>query len=100
MLGGKEIEAYEKPNRPKYCEEMKQVYTDFLKYKNENNVWFIILSVEEGLHGIVSCTACGQQVNHFQKDSIYRHPTLKVLICKVCGKQFYSLYCLGFFFFV
>nr|XP_021139038.1 transcriptional regulator ATRX [Columba livia] len=39
---------------------------------------------EEGLHGIVSCTACGQQVNHFQKDSIYRHPTLKVLICKVC----------------
>uniref|UniRef100_A0A8D2M8N6 DNA helicase n=1 Tax=Zonotrichia albicollis TaxID=44394 RepID=A0A8D2M8N6_ZONAL len=42
---------------------------------------------EEGLHGIVSCTACGQQVNHFQKDSIYRHPTLKVLICKVCGKQ-------------
>uniref|UniRef100_A0A8C6ZCF1 DNA helicase n=1 Tax=Nothoprocta perdicaria TaxID=30464 RepID=A0A8C6ZCF1_NOTPE len=38
---------------------------------------------EEGLHGIVSCTACGQQVNHFQKDSIYRHPTLKVLICKV-----------------
>lgn len=48
------------------------------------NVWFIILSIEEGLHGIVSCTACGQQVNHFQKDSIYRHPTLKVLICKVC----------------
>lgn len=52
------------------------------------NVLFVILSVEEGLHGIVSCTACGQQVNHFQKDSIYRHPTLKVLICKVCGKQF------------
>lgn len=52
------------------------------------NVLFVILSIEEGLHGIVSCTACGQQVNHFQKDSIYRHPTLKVLICKVCGKQF------------
>lgn len=61
------------------------------------NMWFIILSIEEGLHGIVSCTACGQQVNHFQKDSIYRHPTLKVLICKVCGKQFYSLYCLVLF---
>lgn len=52
------------------------------------NMWFAILSIEEGLHGIVSCTACGQQVNHFQKDSIYRHPRLKVLICKVCGKQF------------
>lgn len=23
MLAGKEIEAYEKPNRPKYCKEMK-----------------------------------------------------------------------------
>lgn len=42
------------------------------------------LLLEDGLHGIVSCTACGQQVNHFQKDSIYRHPSLKVLICKVC----------------
>ncbi|XP_074133272.1 transcriptional regulator ATRX isoform X5 [Sminthopsis crassicaudata] len=45
---------------------------------------------EEGLHGIVSCTACGQQVNHFQKDSIYRHPTLKVLICKNCYKYYMS----------
>uniref|UniRef100_A0A8C3P848 Transcriptional regulator ATRX n=1 Tax=Chrysemys picta bellii TaxID=8478 RepID=A0A8C3P848_CHRPI len=44
----------------------------------------------EGLHGIVSCTACGQQVNHFQKDSIYRHPTLKVLICKTCYKYYMS----------
>lgn len=32
----------------------------------------------------VNCTACGQQVNHFQRDSVYRHPMLKVLICKVC----------------
>nr|XP_056715821.1 transcriptional regulator ATRX [Euleptes europaea] len=45
---------------------------------------------EEGLHGIVSCTACGQQVNHFQKDSIYRHPTLRVLICKTCFKYYMS----------
>uniref|UniRef100_G1N331 DNA helicase n=1 Tax=Meleagris gallopavo TaxID=9103 RepID=G1N331_MELGA len=56
----------------------------------KNNVWFIILSIEEGLHGIVSCTACGQQVNHFQKDSIYRHPTLKVLICKTCYRYYMS----------
>uniref|UniRef100_A0A8C0VBE2 Transcriptional regulator ATRX n=1 Tax=Cyanistes caeruleus TaxID=156563 RepID=A0A8C0VBE2_CYACU len=54
------------------------------------NVCFLILSIEEGLHGIVSCTACGQQVNHFQKDSIYRHPTLKVLICKTCYKYYMS----------
>ncbi|KAM8952869.1 transcriptional regulator ATRX [Pelodytes ibericus] len=45
---------------------------------------------EDGLHGIVSCTACGQQVNHFQKDSIYRHPALKVLICKSCYKYYMS----------
>lgn len=32
---------------------------------------------------VVSCTACGQQVNHFHKDAVYRHPALKVLICKV-----------------
>uniref|UniRef100_A0A8D1QR24 Transcriptional regulator ATRX n=1 Tax=Sus scrofa TaxID=9823 RepID=A0A8D1QR24_PIG len=45
---------------------------------------------EDGLHGIVSCTACGQQVNHFQKDSIYRHPSLQVLICKNCFKYYMS----------
>lgn len=33
---------------------------------------------------IVSCTACGRQVNHFQRDALFRHPVLKVLICKVC----------------
>ncbi|XP_019941418.2 transcriptional regulator ATRX-like isoform X2 [Paralichthys olivaceus] len=40
--------------------------------------------------GIVSCTACGRQVNHFQKDSFYRHPVLKVLICKTCYKYYLS----------
>ncbi|XP_061103847.1 transcriptional regulator ATRX-like [Conger conger] len=39
---------------------------------------------------IVSCTACGQQVNHFQKDSFYQHPALKVLICKSCFKYYMS----------
>ncbi|XP_035289192.1 transcriptional regulator ATRX-like [Anguilla anguilla] len=39
---------------------------------------------------IVSCTACGQQVNHFQKDSFYQHPVLKVLICKSCFKYYMS----------
>ncbi|XP_078268254.1 transcriptional regulator ATRX-like isoform X2 [Rhinoraja longicauda] len=45
---------------------------------------------DENLHGIVSCTACGQQVNHFHKDSVQRHPTLKVLICKNCHKYYMS----------
>uniref|UniRef100_A0A8C3NBJ9 Transcriptional regulator ATRX n=1 Tax=Geospiza parvula TaxID=87175 RepID=A0A8C3NBJ9_GEOPR len=63
-------------------------YRDYLM--KTINVLFVILSIEEGLHGIVSCTACGQQVNHFQKDSIYRHPTLKVLICKTCYKYYMS----------
>ncbi|CAN9501704.1 unnamed protein product [Ophioblennius macclurei] len=40
--------------------------------------------------GIVSCTACGRQVNHFQRDSIHRHPVLKVLICKSCFKYYLS----------
>ncbi|XP_035181423.1 transcriptional regulator ATRX isoform X7 [Oxyura jamaicensis] len=57
---------------------------------SENDVDMKSLPKEEGLHGIVSCTACGQQVNHFQKDSIYRHPTLKVLICKTCYKYYMS----------
>uniref|UniRef100_A0A8C2GYV9 DNA helicase n=1 Tax=Cyprinus carpio TaxID=7962 RepID=A0A8C2GYV9_CYPCA len=38
----------------------------------------------------VNCTACGQQVNHFQRDSVYRHPMLKVLICKSCFKYYMS----------
>ncbi|KAM8965743.1 transcriptional regulator ATRX-like isoform 3-T4 [Sarcophilus harrisii] len=39
--------------------------------------------VGERLHEIVCCTACGQQVNHYE-DSVYRHPALNVLICKSC----------------
>lgn len=39
---------------------------------------------------IVSCTACGRQVNHFQRDCIFRHPVLKVLICKTCYKYYLS----------
>ncbi|XP_044538874.1 transcriptional regulator ATRX-like [Gracilinanus agilis] len=46
--------------------------------------------VGKELHRIVSCTACGQQLNHFQKDSIYRHPALNVLICKNCYKYYMS----------
>ncbi|XP_036126877.1 transcriptional regulator ATRX isoform X2 [Molossus molossus] len=57
---------------------------------SENDITMQSLPKEDGLHGIVSCTACGQQVNHFQKDSIYRHPSLQVLICKNCFKYYMS----------
>uniref|UniRef100_A0A4W4F465 DNA helicase n=1 Tax=Electrophorus electricus TaxID=8005 RepID=A0A4W4F465_ELEEL len=42
------------------------------------------------LQEIVNCTACGQQVNHFQRDSIFQHPALSVLICKTCFKYYMS----------
>ncbi|XP_077165262.1 transcriptional regulator ATRX isoform X2 [Paroedura picta] len=63
---------------------------DVSNENSENDVDMKSLPKEDGLHGIVSCTACGQQVNHFQKDSIYRHPTLRVLICKTCFKYYMS----------
>lgn len=39
----------------------------------------------------VTCTACGRQVNHFHRDSLFRHPVLKVLVCKV-GLFIYSVF--------
>uniref|UniRef100_H2T6G5 DNA helicase n=1 Tax=Takifugu rubripes TaxID=31033 RepID=H2T6G5_TAKRU len=36
------------------------------------------------------CTACGRQVNQFQRNSVYEHPVLKVLICKSCYKYYTS----------
>uniref|UniRef100_A0A672FU31 DNA helicase n=1 Tax=Salarias fasciatus TaxID=181472 RepID=A0A672FU31_SALFA len=32
----------------------------------------------------VNCTACGKQVNQFNRNSVCEHPALKVLICKSC----------------
>uniref|UniRef100_A0A8C1JVK1 DNA helicase n=1 Tax=Cyprinus carpio TaxID=7962 RepID=A0A8C1JVK1_CYPCA len=45
---------------------------------------------EDGLKEIFNCTACGQQVNHFQRDSVFQHPALHVLICKSCFKYYMS----------
>lgn len=45
---------------------------------------------DEKLQEIFNCTACGQQVNHFQRDSIFQHPALHVLICKSCLKYYMS----------
>uniref|UniRef100_A0A669EXP0 DNA helicase n=1 Tax=Oreochromis niloticus TaxID=8128 RepID=A0A669EXP0_ORENI len=38
----------------------------------------------------VNCTACGKQVNQFQRNSVFVHPVLKVLICKSCYKYYTS----------
>ncbi|XP_029021930.1 transcriptional regulator ATRX [Betta splendens] len=38
----------------------------------------------------VNCTACGKQVNQFQRNSLHEHPALKVLICKSCFKYYTS----------
>lgn len=41
---------------------------------------------DDTLQKKVNCTACGKQVNQFQRNSVHKHPALKVLICKV-GKS-------------
>ncbi|XP_077465495.1 transcriptional regulator ATRX-like isoform X1 [Stigmatopora argus] len=38
----------------------------------------------------INCTACGKQVNQFQRNSVYEHPALKVLICKSCYNYYTS----------
>lgn len=56
------------------------------KLKSENLTVFLIYSVfalDDTLQKKVSCTACGKQVNQFQRNSVCEHPVLKVLICKV-----------------
>uniref|UniRef100_A0A7N8XBR3 DNA helicase n=1 Tax=Mastacembelus armatus TaxID=205130 RepID=A0A7N8XBR3_9TELE len=45
---------------------------------------------DDALQKKVSCTACGKQVNQFQRSSVYEHPALKVLICKSCYKYYMS----------
>ncbi|XP_068181353.1 transcriptional regulator ATRX [Antennarius striatus] len=45
---------------------------------------------DDTLQKKVSCTACGKQVNQFQRNSVYKHPVLKVLICKSCYKYYTS----------
>uniref|UniRef100_A0A665WP00 DNA helicase n=1 Tax=Echeneis naucrates TaxID=173247 RepID=A0A665WP00_ECHNA len=45
---------------------------------------------DDTLQKKVNCTACGKQVNQFQRNSVYEHPALKVLICKACYKYYTS----------
>ncbi|CAN9514882.1 unnamed protein product [Ophioblennius macclurei] len=44
---------------------------------------------DDTLQKKVNCTACGKQVNQFNRNSVFEHPALKVLICKACY-NFYS----------
>jgi len=44
---------------------------------------FLLFIIEDALQKKANCTACGKQVNQFQRNSVYEHPALKVLICKV-----------------
>uniref|UniRef100_A0A671WPC2 DNA helicase n=1 Tax=Sparus aurata TaxID=8175 RepID=A0A671WPC2_SPAAU len=50
----------------------------------------ILFISDDTLQKKVSCTACGKQVNQFQRNSVYEHPALKVLICKSCYKYYTS----------
>ena len=43
----------------------------------------LFLITDDALQKKVNCTACGQQVYQFQRNSVLEHPVLKVLICKV-----------------
>uniref|UniRef100_A0A3Q2UTF1 DNA helicase n=1 Tax=Haplochromis burtoni TaxID=8153 RepID=A0A3Q2UTF1_HAPBU len=45
---------------------------------------------KDALQKKVNCTACGKQVNQFQRNSVFVHPVLKVLICKSCYKYYTS----------
>uniref|UniRef100_I3KN61 DNA helicase n=1 Tax=Oreochromis niloticus TaxID=8128 RepID=I3KN61_ORENI len=48
------------------------------------------VSKDDTLQKKVNCTACGKQVNQFQRNSVFVHPVLKVLICKSCYKYYTS----------
>ncbi|XP_061755671.1 transcriptional regulator ATRX isoform X3 [Nerophis ophidion] len=45
---------------------------------------------DDTLQKKINCTACGKQVNQFQRSSVYEHPALKVLICKSCYNYYTS----------
>ncbi|KAG5264031.1 hypothetical protein AALO_G00271380 [Alosa alosa] len=58
--------------------------------KSRGEVQRKLVGNEVSLHERVNCTACGQQVNPYQRDSVLEHPILKVLICKSCYKYYMS----------
>lgn len=43
----------------------------------------LFFPTDDTLQKKANCTACGKQVNQFLRNSVYEHPALKVLICKV-----------------
>uniref|UniRef100_A0A673C5N5 DNA helicase n=1 Tax=Sphaeramia orbicularis TaxID=375764 RepID=A0A673C5N5_9TELE len=57
---------------------------------NTDTVHLFVFHTDDTLEKNVSCTACGKQVNQFQRQSVHEHPVLKVLICKSCFKYYTS----------
>uniref|UniRef100_A0A7N8YDY0 DNA helicase n=1 Tax=Mastacembelus armatus TaxID=205130 RepID=A0A7N8YDY0_9TELE len=64
-------------------------YSQLRKKEKMKSISFVFLT-DDALQKKVSCTACGKQVNQFQRSSVYEHPALKVLICKSCYKYYMS----------
>ncbi|XP_033949364.1 transcriptional regulator ATRX isoform X2 [Pseudochaenichthys georgianus] len=45
---------------------------------------------DDTLQKKINCTACGKQVIQLQRNAVYEHPALKVLICKSCYNYYTS----------
>ncbi|XP_074134796.1 uncharacterized protein LOC141549252 isoform X2 [Sminthopsis crassicaudata] len=68
------------------CDDGQMVHESINPFHSDENSHIpVTKSFAEGerLRDIVCCTACGQQVTHYE-DSVYRHPALNVLICESC----------------
>uniref|UniRef100_A0AAR2K9B5 DNA helicase n=1 Tax=Pygocentrus nattereri TaxID=42514 RepID=A0AAR2K9B5_PYGNA len=79
--------------RSKSCSNM--IFDHFYAFcfpgpQHSIEIFICPLCPDEHLQEIVNCTACGKQVNHFQRDSVFQHPALKVLICKSCFRYYMS----------
>uniref|UniRef100_A0AAQ6AG63 DNA helicase n=1 Tax=Amphiprion ocellaris TaxID=80972 RepID=A0AAQ6AG63_AMPOC len=61
-----------------------------MKPSSSRSELFTYFVADDTLQKKVNCTACGKQVNQFQRNSVYEHPALKVLICKSCYKYYTS----------
>ncbi|XP_074134642.1 transcriptional regulator ATRX-like [Sminthopsis crassicaudata] len=69
---------------PKQKEDKEDFQEPEVSTKSKKKTETFKRHVGETLYDTMICTACGQQVNHYEKNSIYRHPALNILICKNC----------------
>uniref|UniRef100_A0A673C1S7 DNA helicase n=1 Tax=Sphaeramia orbicularis TaxID=375764 RepID=A0A673C1S7_9TELE len=89
---GKMSLASSESNLDQMAEKTEEVtiwilFDNFYIFTNDGHFLFQLCL---DLHKNVSCTACGKQVNQFQRQSVHEHPVLKVLICKSCFKYYTS----------